>query len=69
MSEEAPPPRGANGRGRAAITVRVPGPLLRRIDRYIESRDVPNSCDNRLLDAAVEKPDRQQAPREDRDGA
>ena len=43
MSEGSPPARGANGRDRVAITVRVPESLLRRVALYIETRDVPIS--------------------------
>ncbi len=69
MSEEAHSPRVANGLNRVAITISVPEPLLRRIDRFIKSRDVLVSRNNWLLEAAVEKLDRQQAPRVGQDGA
>lgn len=69
MSDGVSPTRSVNGRDRVAITVRVPEPLLRRIDRYIEARDVPISRNNWLLEAAVEKLDRQQVKRSGRDGA
>ena len=51
--------RNANGRERIAVTVRVPEPLLRQIDRYIETRDVPISRNSWLLEAAAEKLARQ----------
>ena len=61
--------QAGNGRDRVAITVRVPESLLRRIDRFIETRDVPISRNNWLLEAAVEKLDRQRTHRRDRDGS
>ena len=69
MSDGASSTRNGNGRGRIAITVRVPEPLLRRIDSYIETRDVPISRNNWLLEAAVEKLDRHRSARRDRDGS
>jgi len=57
-----------NGRDRVAITVRAPEPLLRRIDHYIEARDVPISRNNWLLEAAVEKLDRLVSRRREEDG-
>lgn len=69
MSDGVPGARNTNGRDRVAVTVRVPEPLLRRIDRYIEARDVPISRNNWLLEAAVEKLERQQMQRVDEDGA
>ena len=69
MSDGVSPPRNTNGRDRVAVTVRVPESLLRRIDRYIEARDVPISRNNWLLEAAVEKLARQQTQWVDRDGA
>ena len=61
--------RNGNARDRVAVTVRVPEPLLRRIDRYIEKRDVPISRNNWLLEAVVEKLDRQQPDRREWDGS
>ena len=61
--------RNGNARDRVAVTVRVPEPLLRRIDRYLEKRDIPISRNNWLLEAAVEKLDRQQPDRRGRDGS
>lgn len=69
MAEGVPPARSVNGRDRVAITVRVPEALLRRIDRLIEGRDVPISRNNWLLEAAVEKLDRQGTQGRERDGA
>ena len=69
MAEGVPLARSANGRDRVAITVRVPEALLRRIDRFIEGRDVPISRNNWLLEAAVEKLDRQGTKGSERDGA
>ena len=69
MSDGAQLPRNGNARDRVAITVRVPEPLLRRIDSYIEKRDVPISRNNWLLEAAVEKLDRQRPHRRKRDGS
>ena len=51
------------------MTVRAPKPLLQRIDSYIDRRDVPISRNNRLLEAAIEKLDRQRGQRGGRDGA
>ena len=68
MAEGVPPARSANGRDRVAITVRVPEALLRRIDRFIEGRDVPISRNNWLLEAAVEKLGRQGTQGRERDG-
>ena len=61
--------RNGNARDRVAIAVRVPEPLLRRIDNCIEKRDVPISRNNWLLEAAVEKLDRQRPDRRERDGS
>ena len=69
MSDGAQLPRNGNARDRVAITVRVPEPLLRRIDSFIEKRDVPISRNNWLLEAAVEKLDRQRPHRRKRDGS
>ena len=69
MAEGVPPAQYVNGRERVAITVRVPEPLLRRIDRYLETRGVSISRNNRLLEAVVEKLDRQHVQRRTRDGA
>ena len=69
MPTGVPPTRNANGRDRVAITVRVPESLLRRIDRYIEARDVPISRNNWLLEAAVEKLNWPQVQRRGRGGA
>ena len=69
MSDGVQLPRNGNSRDRVAITVRVPEPLLRRIDSYIEKRDVPISRNNWLLEAAVEKLDRQRPDRRERDGS
>lgn len=68
MSDGAQLTRNGNARDRVAITVRVPEPLLRRIDSYIETRDVPISRNNWLLEAAVEKLDRHRPDRGDGDG-
>ena len=68
LSDGDSPARSANGRDRVAITMRVPEPLLRRIDRYIEARDVPISRNNWLLEAVVEKLDRRVARRREGDG-
>ena len=67
MSDGVHLTRNGNARDRVAITVRVPEPLLRRIDRFIEKRDVPISRNNWLLEAAVEKLGRQQSNRRERD--
>ena len=69
MSDGVQLPRNGNAKDRVAITVRVPEPLLRRIDSYIEKRDVPISRNNWLLEAAVEKLDRQRPHRRKRDGS
>ena len=69
MSDGVQSPRNGNTRDRVAITVRVPEPLLRRIDSYIEKRDVPISRNNWLLEAAVEKLDRQRPNRRKQDGS
>ena len=69
MSDGVHLTRYGNARDRVAITVRVPEPLRRRIDRCIEERDVPISRNNWLLEAAVEKLDRQQPDRRERDGS
>ena len=69
MSDGVPLPRNGNARDRVAITVRVPEPLLRRIDSDIEKRDVPISRNNWLLEAAVEKLDRQRPDRGEQDGS
>ena len=69
MTDGVQLPRNGNARDRVAITVRVPEPLLRRIDSYIEKRDVPISRNNWLLEAAVEKLDRQRPNRRQRDGS
>ena len=70
MSSRTPSARHANGKDRVAVTIRVPEPLLRRIDRYIETRDVPISRNNWLLEAAVEKLARQRENgRSERDGS
>ena len=69
MSDGVHLTRNGNARDRVAVTVRVPELLLRRIDRYIEERDVPISRNNWLLEAAVEKLDRQQPDRRERDGS
>lgn len=69
MTDGVQSPRNGNARDRVAITVRVPEPLLRRIDSYIEKRDVPISRNNWLLEAAVEKLDRQRTDRRQRDGS
>ena len=69
MTDGVQLPRSGNARDRVAITVRVPEPLLRRIDSYIEKRDVPISRNNWLLEAAVEKLDRQRPNRRQRDGS
>ena len=69
MTDGAQLPRNGNARDRVAITVRVPEPLLRRIDSFIEKRDVPISRNNWLLEAAVEKLDRQRPNRRQRDGS
>ena len=68
MAGGTPSARSVNGRDRVAITVRVPEALLRRIDRFIEGRDVPISRNNWLLEAAVEKLDRQGMQGRERDG-
>lgn len=69
MTDGVQLPRNGNARDRVAITVRVPEPLLRRIDSYIQKRDVPISRNNWLLEAAVEKLDRQRPNRRQRDGS
>ena len=69
MTDGVQLPRNGNARDRVAITVRVPEPLLRRIDSFIEKRDVPISRNNWLLEAAVEKLDRQRLDRRERDGS
>ena len=69
MSDGVHLTRNGNARDRVAVTVRVPEPLLRRIDRYIEKMDVLISRNNWLLEAAVEKLDRQQPDRRGRDGS
>lgn len=69
MTDGVQLPRNGNARDRVAITVRVPEPLLRRIDSFIEKRDVPISRNNWLLEAAVEKLDRQRPDRRERDGS
>ena len=69
MSDGVQLPRNGNAKDRVAITVRVPEPLLRRIDSFIEKRDVPISRNNWLLEAAVEKLDRQRPDRRKRDGS
>ena len=69
MTDGVQLPRNGNARDRVAITVRVPEPLLRRIDSYIEKRDVPISRNNWLLEAAVEKLDRQRPNRREQDGS
>ena len=69
MSDGVHLTRNGNARDRVAVTVRVPEPLLQRIDRYIEKRDVPISRNNWLLEAAVEKLDRQQSDWRERDGS
>ena len=69
MTDGVQLPRNGNQRDRVAITVRVPEPLLRRIDSYIEKRDVPISRNNWLLEAAVEKLDRQRPDRREQDGS
>ena len=61
--------RNGNARVKVAITVRVSEPLLWRINRFIEKRDVPISRNNWLLEAAVEKLDRQQLDRREQDGS
>ena len=67
MSDEVHLTRNGNARDRVAITVGVPEPLRRRIDSYIEERDVPISRNDWLLEAAVAKLDRQQSNRRERD--
>ncbi len=69
MASRVPSAQNANGKDRVAVTIRVPEPLLRRIDRYIKARDVPISRNNWLLEAAVEKLARQQDRRSNRDGS
>ena len=69
MSDGAQLTRNGNVRGRVVITVRVPEPLLRQIDSYIETRDVPISRNNWLLEAAVEKLDRHWPDRREGDGS
>ena len=69
MSGGVPPTRNGGGKDRIVITVRMPEPLLRRIDRCIETRDVPISRNNWLLEAAVEKLERQRVHRRARDGS
>ena len=69
MSDGVHLTRNGNARDRVTITVRVPEPLLQRIDRHIEKREVPISRNNWLLEAAVEKLDRQQPDRRERDGS
>ena len=69
MSDGVQLPRNGNARDRVAITVRVPEQLLRRIDSFVENRDVPISRNNWLLEAAVEKLDRQRPDRRERDGS
>ena len=69
MSDGVHLTRNGNAWDRVAVTVRVPEPLLRRIDRYIEKMDVLISRNNWLLEAAVEKLDRKQPDRRGRDGS
>ena len=69
MTDGVQLPRNGNARDRVAMTVRVPEPLLRRIDSFIEKRDVPISRNNWLLEAAVEKLGRQRPDRRERDGS
>ncbi len=49
--------------------MRFPEALLRQIDRYIETRDVPISRNNWLLEAAAEKLERQEKRRSNRYGS
>ena len=67
MSDGAQLTRNGNVRDRVATAVRVP--LLRRIDSHIETRDVPISRNNWLLEAAVEKLDRHWPDRREGDGS
>ena len=70
MGNRASFARHANGKERVAVTVRIPEALLRQIDHYIETRNVPISRNNWLLEAAAEKLERQeQSRRSSRDGA
>ena len=63
MQNRAFSERNANGRERVAVPIRVPEPLLRQIDRHIETRDVPIWRNNWLLEAAAEKLSRQEQDR------
>ena len=70
MGNQASSARPPKGKERVAVTVRVPEALLRQIDRHIEAREVPVSRNNWLLEAAVEKLERQeQSRRRGRNGA
>ena len=61
--------RIGNVRDKIAITVRVPEPLLLRIDSYISNRAVPICRNNWLLEAAVAELDRHKTERGERDGS
>ena len=70
MENRASSARYAKGKERVAVTVRVPEALLRQIDRQIETRAVPISRNNWLLEAVAEKLERQeQNRRRSRNGA
>ena len=55
--------RHGNGKDKVAVTIRVPEALLLQIDRYIDTRNVPISRNNWVLEAAAEKLERQEQDR------
>lgn len=69
MKNRLSPTRQVNGKERIAVTMRFPEALLRQIDRYIETRDVPISRNNWLLEAAAEKLERQEKRQGNRYGS